>query len=78
MHEIHEIEKKLRQDAQKISKRHGGAPVVIILGAYREADTDIRRCMTASTLQGYRLRDLLGILQTAIQIETLKHFQLFP
>ena len=78
MHEIHEIEKKLLQDAQRISKRHGGAPVVIIVGGYTEADTDIRRCMTASTLQGYRLRDLLGILQTAIQIETLKHFQLFP
>jgi hypothetical protein len=78
MHEIHEIEKGLRQDALRISKRHGGAPVVIIVGDYREADTDIRRCMTASTLQEYRLRDLLGILQTAIQIETLKHFQLFP
>lgn len=24
MHEIHEIEKKLCQDAQRISKRHGG------------------------------------------------------
>ncbi len=78
MHEIHEIEKKLHQDAQRISKRHGGAPVVIIVGGYTEADTDIRRCMTASTLQGYHLQDLLGILQTAIQIETLKHFQLFP
>jgi hypothetical protein len=78
MHEIHEIEKKLRQDAERISKRHGGAPVVIIVGGYTEGDTDIRRCMTASTLQGYHLRDLLGILQTAIEIETLKHFQLFP
>jgi hypothetical protein len=78
MHEIHEIEKGLRQEAQRISKRHGGAPVVIVVGGHREADTDIRRCMTASTLQGYRLRDLLGILQTAIQIESLKHFQLFP
>lgn len=54
----------------------GGAPVVIIVGGDTEAE--IPRTMTASSIKGkdIRLRDLLGILQTSIQIESLKHFGL--
>jgi hypothetical protein len=76
MHEEHDIEKQLLQEAERISEAHKGAPVVIIVGGSTEAE--IPRCMLASTLrpaEGYRLRDLLGILQTAIQIETQKHFR---
>jgi hypothetical protein len=77
MHEIHQVEKELLAEATSISKKHGGAPVVIIVGGSKEAN--VPRCMISSTMhQGYRLRDLLGILETAIQIETLKHFRHFP
>ncbi len=34
--------------------------------------------MLGSSLQGRRLRDLLGILEAAKQIVTLKHFRVGP
>jgi len=77
MHEISQIEKQLFEDAERISQKNNGAPVAIIVGGSSEAN--IPRCMTASTLHGetYRLRDLIGMLHTAIQIETMKHFNCF-
>lgn len=74
MHEQHEIEKKLKIEANKISEKFGGASVAIILAGDTEAN--VPRTMTASSIKGkdIRLRDLLGILQTSIQIESWKHF----
>ncbi|MGD8939530.1 MAG: hypothetical protein PVJ72_09125 [Gammaproteobacteria bacterium] len=74
MHEQHDIEKKLKEEANRISEQMSGAPVVIIVGGDTEAN--IPRTMTASSIKGkdVRLRDLLGILQTSIQIESWKHF----
>lgn len=74
MHEQHEIEKKLKIEANKISEQFGGASVAIILAGDTEAN--VPRTMTASSIKGkdIRLRDLLGILQSSIQIESWKHF----
>ena len=74
MHEQHDIEIKLKTEANRISEQMKGAPVVIVVGGDSEAS--IPRTMTASSLKGkdIRLRDLLGILQAAIQIESWKHF----
>ena len=74
MHEKHDIEKRLKFEASRISEENGGAPVVIVIGGDTEAN--IPRTMTASSIKGkdVRLRDLLGILQTSIQIESWKHF----
>ena len=74
MHEQHEIENKLKVEATKISEQFGGAPVAIVVGGNTEAN--IPRTMTASSIKGkdVRLRELLGILQTSIQIESWKHF----
>lgn len=74
MHEQEIIEKKLKLEAAEISKKFGGAPAVVIVGGDTEAN--IPRTMTASSIKGkdVRLRDLLGILQTSIQIESWKHF----
>lgn len=74
MHEQHELEKKLKVEATKISEQFGGVPVAIVVGGDTEAN--IPRTMTASSIKGkdVRLRDLLGILQTSIQIESWKHF----
>ena len=76
MHEKHDIEKRLKPEAQKLSSELGGASVVIVVAGSREAS--IPRTMTASSIKGedVRLRDLIGILQTAIQIESLKHFRI--
>jgi hypothetical protein len=80
MHEQHEIEKMLKTEARRISKKLHGAPVVIIVGGSTQAD--IPRTMTATYIQGgdVRLRDLLGLLQASIQIESWKHmsWQLQP
>jgi hypothetical protein len=58
MHEQHKIEKKLRVEANRISKNFGGASVVVIVGG--SIEPDIPRTMTASSIQGQdvRLRDL--------------------
>ena len=74
MHECDSIELELKNEAERISAAHNGAPVVILVAGDQEAG--IRRVMTASTIKG-RLRDLIGVLQTSIQIETLKHFNRF-
>ncbi|MFQ6109463.1 MAG: hypothetical protein ACE5L7_07915 [Candidatus Aminicenantales bacterium] len=81
MHETHPLEEKLRREAERISARYKGAPVIIIIagtGKLSDPEDIPKRCMIASTLrpEKHRLRDIVGILQTAIQIETLKHF--FP
>ena len=74
MHEQHDVEINLKDEANRISEQMGGAPVVIVVGG--DSDANIPRTMTASSIKGedIRLRDLLGILQTSIQIESLKHF----
>jgi hypothetical protein len=74
MHEKHKIEKELKSEAEQLSARYGNAPVVIIVGGINRKD--VPRTMTASSFKNSegRLRDLLGILQASIQIESLKHF----
>jgi hypothetical protein len=78
MHERHPIEKRLRKEAERISKDYNGAPVIIIIGgtgADVQGKGKLNRNMLGTSLhKDYRLRDLIGILQTALQIETLKHF----
>jgi hypothetical protein len=77
MHERHRIEKALKREAKRLSIQYGNAPVVIVVSG--SAKANIPRTMTASSFNSSngRLRDLLGVLQSAIQIETLKHFKLF-
>ena len=75
MHERHEVEKALKQKAREISEELNGADIVIIAAGGQKAK--LNRTMTASTYDRDhpgRLRDLLGILETAKQIETIKHF----
>lgn len=72
MYESHDIEKELKTEAERLSVKYGGAPVVIIVGG--SDDASVPRVMTASSIKG-RLRDLLGVLQASIQVEGWKHFQ---
>ena len=75
MHEEHEIEMKLKVEAARLSAELGNAPVAIVVGGSESAK--IPRVMTASSFPdgGTRLRDLLGLLETSIQIESWKHFR---
>ncbi len=76
MHELHRIEHDLKDEARRISERYKGAPVIVIVGGTGDEELDLKRTMTASSYEPGeegRLRDLLGILQAAIQIESSKH-----
>jgi len=74
MHETDPLELELRAEAARISARLGDAPVVIVVGG--DKDADIPRTVTVSAAKApLRLRDLLGILQAAIQTESWKHFR---
>jgi hypothetical protein len=78
--QVAEIKQDLNQEAERISHKYDGAPVVVIVAGSAEAS--VPACTTAFANLGQgregRLRDLLGILQTAMQIETFNHFPIFP
>ncbi len=68
------IERELEEVAKEISHRYG-APVVIVMGDTSESN--VPRVMTAFADQSdMRLRDVMGLLQTAIQYEGVRHFAL--
>ena len=54
-----------------------GAPVVIVVAGSGEAQ--VPQCLTVWKFPGEetRLRDIVGVLQTAIQIESLAHIDYF-
>ena len=71
-----DLQEYLHQEPERISRELNGAAVVVIAAGSREArlkHTHIGWAHIADAREG-RLRDLLGILQASIQIETLKHF----
>ena len=73
-HITHERERELEEEARKISDRYG-APVVIVMGD--NAEGNVPRVMTAFAGQEeLSLRDVLGLLETAIQYESIRHFVL--
>ncbi len=74
MHETDPLELDLQQEAARISRQLHGAPVVIVVGG--DKDADVPRTITVSAAKTpLRLRDLLGVLQAAIQTESWKHFR---
>jgi hypothetical protein len=78
-HIVSEVEQELLVEAERISEKYEKAPIVIIVGGVA-GNPKLRRTMTVSVNAGgpdqpTRLRDLLGILQTAIQMESWKHIR---
>jgi len=73
--DVGEIRAELREEAERISERYGGAPVAIIVAGSRAAG--VPACVTEFANLGEgregRMRDQLGILQAAIQIESKRH-----
>ena len=75
MSKQHAIEKKLKDEATRISQGLGGAPVVIIVGG--STSSQIPRTTTVSSSAGEDVlpRDILGLLQMSIQVESWKQFR---
>ena len=73
-HMTHELERELEEEAKRLSERYG-APVVIVMGD--PSEPNIPRVMTAfAGPPEMRLRDVLGILENAIQYESIRHYVL--
>ena len=51
---------------------NGPEVIIIVAGGY---NSDLFRTMTGTNMHNKRLRDLLGMLETAKTIESIKHFQ---
>jgi hypothetical protein len=69
------VEETLKAEATRISRKFGGAPVVVVVGG--STMTAIPRTTTASSVMGEDVlpRDLLGLLQMSIQMESWKQFR---
>jgi hypothetical protein len=73
-HMTHPLERELEEVAKEISHRYG-APVVIVMGDTTESD--VPRVMTAFAAQTeLNLRDVVGLLETAVHYESIRHFAL--
>lgn len=76
MEDYLQLERELDEEARRISEKHQGSPVAIILAGSQKAK--VLRCVTGFSHVGEgrqgHLRDLIEILQTSLQIETLRHF----
>jgi len=68
-----QIKEEITKEAKNLSDRYQGAPVVIIVAGSKKAD--VGACITGRFIPDSedRLRDLVGIMQTAIQIESFQH-----
>lgn len=74
MHEQTELEEELQEKAQEIQQEcEGEPPVAIIVGGKRPGPNHTQ----TGSVGLHRLRDFNGLLETAIQIESAKHFQNF-
>ena len=70
-----EIQQQIQGDAEEISRRYGDAPVVVIVGGLKAGNVPRTFTAWSDLAEGRegRMRDLLGLLQASIQIESLKH-----
>ena len=67
------IKEEITKEAKNLSDRYQGAPVIILVAGSKKAD--VGACITGRCIPDSedRLRDLVGIMQTAIQIESFQH-----
>jgi hypothetical protein len=68
--------RKLHEAAEALSAEFNGAPVVVVVGGSSEHDTEATVAGWANLSAGRqsRFRDLVGILQSAIQLESFFHY----
>jgi hypothetical protein len=73
---IYEIKSLLHEKANEISELLNGAPVVIVTGGSTQHDVPATCAGWANLTAGResRFRDVVGLLQSAIQIESFWHY----
>jgi len=71
-----EIKSELHKEAQKISAKYQGAPVVIVVGGSSQHNVPATVAGWANRVEGResRFRDVVGLLQSAVQIESFWHY----
>ena len=76
MHDSNQLEGELDLIARQISKKYEGALVAVVVAG--SESVTLPRCVTGFSHPGEgrkgRLKDLIAILQTSIQTETLRQF----
>ena len=67
---------KLHQAAAAVSKELGGAPVVVVAGGASDCGLEATLAGWANLVKGRegRFRDVIGILQSAVQLESFFHY----
>ena len=67
---------KLHAAAAEVSEELGGAPVVVVAGGSAAHDFEATLAGWANIVDGRetRFRDILGILESAVQIESFLHY----
>jgi hypothetical protein len=70
------IRPRLHAAAGDLSKELGGAPVVVVVGGSAKHGVDATLAGWANLVEGRegRFRDVLGILQAAVQLESFLHY----
>ena len=73
---LREIKAELKVMAQEISQQFNGAPVVVVVGGSTKHDVPAVAAGWANLVEGRegRFRDVVGLLQSAIQIEAFQHY----
>lgn len=67
---------KLHQAAAAVSEELGGAPVVVVAGGASDCGLEATLAGWANLVKGRegRFRDVIGILQSAVQLESFFHY----
>ncbi len=73
---LKEVKAALHQEAKRVSERFNGAPIVIVAGGATDKQSPATIAGWANIVEGRepRFRDVVGILQAAIQLECFIHY----
>ena len=73
---LREAKQHLHQAAARVSEELGGAPIVVVVGGSSEQGLEATVAGWANICPGRetRFRDILGILESAVQIESFLHY----
>tara|TARA_R110000850_G_scaffold84956_7_gene182389 strand:+ start:425 stop:778 length:354 start_codon:yes stop_codon:yes gene_type:complete len=73
---LQKTKQSLHEAADRLSQELGGAPVVVVVGGSSEhgAEATVAGWSNLSNSREGRFRDVVGILQSAIQLESFLHY----
>ena len=73
---LRQTKQRLHEAADELSRELGGAPVVVVVGGSSEhgIEATVAGWSNLSQHREGRFRDVLGILQSAVQLESFFHY----